>query len=193
MTGFMVIPYITIYMEANVGVSSDDIVLLYLVGGLATLVSARVIGVLADKRGKVWIYQRLNWVVWLPLFAITLLPNGAPLWLIAVVYVLLFVIVSGRMIPSSAIMASAANPKRRGTFMALSGASQSLGMALGAVAGGLLISRDANGLVVGYWLTAAAGFALALLSLAVLNKVSVHANTPSTTVVSPQFPGPESG
>jgi hypothetical protein len=66
-------------------------------------------------------------------------------------------------------------------------------MALGAVAGGLLISRDANGLVVGYWLTAAAGFALALLSLAVLNKVSVHANTPSTTVVSPQFPGPESG
>lgn len=173
--------------------SSDDIVLLYLVGGLATLVSARVIGVLADKRGKVWIYQRLNWVVWLPLFAITLLPNGAPLWLIAVVYVLFFVIVSGRMIPSSAIMASAANPKRRGTFMALSGASQSLGMALGAVAGGLLISRDANGLVVGYWLTAAAGFALALLSLAVLNKVSVHANTPSTTVVSPQFPGPESG
>ena len=77
--------------------------------------------------------------------------------------------------------------------MALSGASQSLGMALGAVAGGLLISRDANGLVVGYWLTAAAGFALALLSLAVLKKVSVHANTPSTTVVSPQFPGPESG
>ena len=193
MTGFMVIPYITIYMEANVGVSSDDIVLLYLVGGLATLVSARVIGVLADKRGKVWIYQRLNWVVWLPLFAITLLPNGAPLWLIAVVYVLFFVIVSGRMIPSSAIMASAANPKRRGTFMALSGASQSLGMALGAVAGGLLISRDANGLVVGYWLTATAGFALALLSLAVLKKVSVHANTPSATVVLPQFPGPESG
>ena len=193
MTGFMVIPYITIYMEANLGVSGDDIVLVYFVGGLATLVSARVIGVLADKRGKVWIYQRLNWVVWLPLFAITLLPNGAPLLLIAVVYVLFFVIVSGRMIPSSAIMASAANPKRRGTFMALSGASQSLGMALGAVAGGLLISRDANGLVVGYWLTAAAGFALALLSLAVLKKVSVHANTPSTTVVSPQFPGPESG
>jgi predicted MFS family arabinose efflux permease len=191
MTGFMVIPYITIYMEANVGVSSNDIVLLYLVGGLATLVSARVIGVLTDKRGKVWIYQRLNWLVWLPLFAITLLPNGSPLWLIAVVYVLFFVIVSGRMIPGSAIMVSAANPKRRGTFMALSGASQSLAMAFGAVAGGLLISRDANGLVVGYWLTAAAGFALALLSLAVLKKVSVHANTPLRTVVSPQFSGPE--
>ena len=183
MTGFMVIPYITIYVDTNVGIPSTDIPGLYLIGGLATLISARVIGVLADKRGKVWIYQRLNWAVWLPLFAMTLMPPGTPLWVVALVYVLFFVVVSGRMIPGSAIVASAANPKRRGTFMALSGASQSLAMALGAVLGGLLISRDANGLVVGYWLTALVGFGLAALSLWVLTKVRMHTNTPAPQVV----------
>ena len=180
MTGFMVIPYITIYVESNVGIPSTDIPGLYLIGGLATLISARVIGVLADKRGKVWIYQRLNWLVWIPLFAMTLMPKGTPLWAVAVVYVLFFVIVSGRMIPGSAIMASAANPKRRGTFMALSGASQSLAMALGAVLGGLLISRDANGMVVGYWHAAVAGLGLAALSLWVLKRVHMHTLSPES-------------
>jgi predicted MFS family arabinose efflux permease len=183
MTGFMVIPYITIYVETNVGIASTDIAGLYLVGGLATLVSARVIGVLADKRGKAWIYQRLNWVIALPLFAITLLPHGTPWSVVALVYVLFFVIVSGRMIPASAIMASAANPQRRGTFMALSGASQSMGMALGAVIGGMLISRDANGLVVGYWHTAAVSCVLAWASLWVLKKVTMHTSTPAPMAV----------
>jgi predicted MFS family arabinose efflux permease len=56
-------------------------------------------------------------------------------------------------------------------------------MALGAVLGGLLISRDANGLVVGYWLTALVGFGLAALSLWVLTKVRMHTSTPAPQVV----------
>ena len=64
--------------------------------------------------------------------------------------------------------------------MALSGASQSLAMALGAVLGGLLISRDANGMVVGYWQAAVVGIGLAALSLWVLKRVHMHIQNPGS-------------
>ena len=51
--GFTVIPYITIYMQANVGLRSDQIPLIYLCGGVFTLFSARLFGRMTDRRGKV--------------------------------------------------------------------------------------------------------------------------------------------
>ena len=155
-TGFMIIPYITIYLEANLRVPNTDIPLLYLAGGAATLISARWIGVLTDRLGKRLVYERLAMLVGIPLFVLTLMPPS-PLWVLTIVYVVFFVIVSGRMIPSMAMVTSAANPKRRGTFMAISGAVQSFAMGLAALVGGLLIGRSPDGMVTGYWLTALFG------------------------------------
>ena len=52
-TGFTVIPYITIYMQANAGVRADQIPLAYLCGGIATLFTARWFGRWTDRWGKV--------------------------------------------------------------------------------------------------------------------------------------------
>ena len=43
-SGFTVIPYITIYAVSNVGIAQTDIPIVYLVGGFATFISARLIG-----------------------------------------------------------------------------------------------------------------------------------------------------
>jgi predicted MFS family arabinose efflux permease len=50
--GFTIIPYITIFMQTNVGMHPEQIPLIYLCGGVATLVSARWFGRLADSLGK---------------------------------------------------------------------------------------------------------------------------------------------
>ena len=172
LTGFMIIPYITIYLETNLAVSNRDIPLLYLAGGAATLVSARWIGVLSDRLGKRYMYERLAALVGIPLFTLTLMPP-APFWVLTLVYVLFFVIVSGRMIPSMAVVSAAANPRRRGTFMAISGALQSFAMGLAALVGGLLIGRSADGQVTGYWITALLGTLASFASVWLIRRIQV--------------------
>ena len=49
-----------------------------------------------------------------------------------------------------AIIASAAQPKLRGTFMSLNGTVQSLAMGLATTLAGFLITLDASGRIVGY-------------------------------------------
>jgi len=52
LTGFSVIPYIALYFTMNVGVPDAYISLVYLFGGIASLLSSRYIGSLADRYGK---------------------------------------------------------------------------------------------------------------------------------------------
>jgi predicted MFS family arabinose efflux permease len=61
-----------------------------------------------------------------------------------------FVFVSGRNVPGMALISGAARPELRGSFLSLNGSVQSAAMGLAALVGGLLISRDPQGLVQGY-------------------------------------------
>ncbi len=171
--GFMVIPYITLYLQANVGVKAADVPLVYLCGGAATLVSARVFGRMTDALGKQRTFARLATVLCLPLLGLTLLPP-VPLWAVLVTTTTLFVVMSGRMIPGMAMVSSAANPALRGTFMALNASAQSLAMGLAALVSGALMSRDANGHITGYALAGLAGCGLSLASVWLSTRLVMH-------------------
>jgi predicted MFS family arabinose efflux permease len=175
--GFVVIPYITIYMRSNVGLSAQEIPYLYLAGGLCTLVTARWIGRLADTHGKAVVFRWLVWATPLPLLAVTHLPQVS-VWVALPINAALFVALSGRIIPAMAILTSAAQPQRRGTFMALNASVQSMSMGAAAFLGGLLISRDVQGQVVGYGLNAAVGCVALAMSLWLVNRVIMHQNLP---------------
>ena len=58
-SGFMVIPYLTIYSQVNVGLRADEIPYLYLFGGLATIFTSRWIGRMADRHGKLRVFRRV--------------------------------------------------------------------------------------------------------------------------------------
>lgn len=148
-SGFTVIPYITLYSVGNVGISLHDIPLVYLVGGAATLVTARLIGHFADARGKVKIYRWVAVVATVPLLVVTHI-GASPLWLWLCCTTTFFVLVSGRMIPAMAIITSAAQPRLRGTFMSLHATTQSLAMALATTLAGVLITQDSTGHITGY-------------------------------------------
>jgi predicted MFS family arabinose efflux permease len=61
------------------------------------------------------------------------------------------------MIPGMALVTGAAHPALRGTFMALNASVQSAAMGLASFLGGLIISRDAAGLVQNYWMSGLLG------------------------------------
>ncbi len=172
-SGFTVIPYITIYAVSNVGIAQTDIPIVYLVGGFATFISARLIGRWADRHGKVEIYRRVGLLAMVPLLVLTHV-GVLPLWGWLICSTSFFVLLSGRMIPAMAIIASAAQPKLRGTFMSLNGTVQSLAMGLATTLAGFLVNMDDSGRMVGYPLVGYVAVVANLAAIWCASRIVMH-------------------
>jgi len=170
---FMVIPYITIVLVGNVGVAQADIPLIYLCGGVASLLSARWIGRRADRHGKVRVYRVVAAGSILPLLLITHL-TAVPLGAVLVVTTLFFILVPGRMVPAMAIVTSAAQPALRGTFLAINAAVLQLASGIAAVVGGLIIATDAAGTITRYDWSGYLATAVTLLAIAAVGRVKMR-------------------
>jgi predicted MFS family arabinose efflux permease len=176
-SGFSVIPYITIYITSNVNIRLEDIPLIYLFGGCATFFTSRLIGRLADRHGKIRVYRIVAFASLLPLLVITNL-WPVPLWLLIVWSTVFFILVPGRMVPAMAVVTSAAQPRLRGTFLSMNGAVQQLASGIASWLGGVMIAADASGRVVGYnhvgWLAAVA----TVLAIAFVGRIDMHTGAP---------------
>lgn len=172
-SGFTVIPYITVYAVNNVGIAQLDIPFVYLFGGSATFISARLIGHWADKHGKVEIYRWVALLATLPLLVVTH-AGVLPLWVWVIYTTAFFVFTSGRMIPAMAIIASSAQPKLRGTFMSLNGTVQSLAMGLATTLAGFLTTIDSSGRIVGFPLVGYVAVAANLLAVWFVSRIVMH-------------------
>ena len=172
-SGFTVIPYITVYAVGNVGIMQQQIPLIYLAGGMATLVTARLIGHWADLKGKIRIYRLIGVGALVPLFVVTHI-GASPLWLWLVSTTAFFVLVSGRMIPAMAIITSAAQPKLRGTFMSLNATVQSFAMGLATTLAGFIITQDNAGQIVDYGLVGYVAIAGNVLAMIFVVRIVMH-------------------
>ena len=171
--GFSIIPYITIYMQTNAGLSASDIPLVYLAGGAATLFSAQIIGKLSDRIGKLKMLQIIASLAIIPMALITQ-TEGMGMTAILVITTCFFVFVSGRMIPGMAMVSAAANPKNRGTFMTLNSSMQSAAMGLAALVGGHLITRSPEGLIQNYWLCSLVAIVFNVIALLIARQVRMY-------------------
>ncbi len=172
-SGFTVIPYITLYAVHNIGITQQQIPLIYLVGGAATLVTARLIGRFADLHGKVKVYRLVAVTASLPLLLITQI-TAAPLWLWLAYTTVFFVLVSGRMIPGMAIITSAAQPKLRGTFMSLNATVQSLAMASASTLAGFIITQNSEGQIVHYEIVGYVALLANALAIWFVSRIVMH-------------------
>jgi predicted MFS family arabinose efflux permease len=171
--GFTVIPFITIYATANVGIRQEDIPYMYLAGGCATFFTARWIGRLADRHGKLRVYRFVALGALVPLFVQTHLPP-VPLWAMIACSTVFFIFVPGRMVPAMAIMTSAVEPRLRGTFLALNGTVQNLGCGIATYIGGLMMTQDAAGKMVGYGNVGLLAMGATLATLWLVGHIRLH-------------------
>ena len=172
--GFTTVPYLAMNLQFSVGLRADQLPYVYLFGGVATIVTARLFGKLSDSWGKV-ATLRLLAIGSIPvMFAVTLLPAGAALWIVFATTTLLMIVMSGRMIPGMAIATSAAHPALRGTFMSLNSAVQSAGMGVAAFVGGSLISRNSQGQLQNYWTTALVGSIATLIAIWLVGRLDLR-------------------
>ena len=141
---FAVIPYISSYLVANVGVERSELKWIFIVGGLCTLVSSPIIGRLADRFGKLRVYRIMAPMSAVMMLVITTLPKAGLLVAIAAVSGLM-ISNSGRMVCAMAMITGAVEPRRRGGFMTANSSLQHMATGVGAYVGGLIIVEASDG------------------------------------------------
>jgi predicted MFS family arabinose efflux permease len=158
---FTVIPFMSPYLVANVGLEEKQLFLVYLTGGILTIFSGPMVGRWADRLGRRKVYT----VVTLVASAVLLVLTHAPRLTLGPALVLagfFFVFASGRFVPGQAITSLAVAAPQRGAFMSLSACVRDLVSGVVTSLGGLIVSRPSpTGPLQGYhwlgWIAAGCG------------------------------------
>lgn len=144
LAAFTVIPFIGAYLNANVGIPSEKLYLVYLCGGACTFFTSQFFGRLSDRYGKLKVFRVLALASILPIILITNLQT-VPL-LVAIASTTIFmVLVSGRFVPAMALITGSVEPNRRGAYMSFSTSIQHMGSGLSSYMGGLILVAGPDG------------------------------------------------
>jgi MFS transporter, DHA1 family, inner membrane transport protein len=138
-SSFLLGPYLPTFLEANVGVRQTELKFVYLFGGLATLATMTIFGRLADRFGKLPVFQILMVASLCPILVVTNLPGGLGLPLVLTITTLFMVVTSGRWVPAMALVTASSAPAYRGSFMSLNSAVQQFAAGLATSIGGFLL------------------------------------------------------
>ena len=167
---FSVIPYIAAYMVTNVGFTEGELAYIYLLGGAATILTSPLIGRLSDKMGNSFMYTLLAAISIIPLYWITHL-EGAGMILALFINTLLFIFISGRMIPSMTIITSAIQPQNRGSFMSISTSVRMLAAGFSSYIAGVIVVQDASGKLLNYEWVGYLAIATTLISIVIGRRI----------------------
>jgi len=170
---FTVIPFISPSYVSNVGMAESDLPLVYLFGGLCSIVASPMAGRLSDRIGKPKVFIISALVSLIPIVMTTQL-GLSPLWIPLAVSCFLFIAMSGRMVPAMAMVSATASPAYRGSFMSISASMQQFGAAAASYVAGLIVTEGADGRLMHYDLVGyiAVAFSLACIPLALRLRVS---------------------
>ena len=138
---FLIVPFINPYMEFNVGFTRNQIPLIYVAGGVATLISAPIFGRLADKYGKLKIMVITIFLTLPFIYLITNMPR-IPFYFVLVATAIWFVVSNGRSIAAQAMISNVIEPQYRGSFMSLNSSFQQLFVGSASFIAGLIVTND---------------------------------------------------
>lgn len=164
---FGIVPFISPYMVANVGISQKELPLIYFFGGAATIFTAPLVGKISDKIGKPKVFFFFGILALIPAYFITNL--GA----VGLVYALVlttsfFIVTNGRFVPAMALTSNIVPPQKRGTFMSINSSLMQLASGAASLLAGKIVVEAKDGSLqnyhyVGYISIAASIFALFML------------------------------
>ncbi len=141
---FAVFPMLNPYLVNNVGLAEKQLPWVYVAGGALTLLTAPIVGRLADQYGKLPVYCAIAPGSAFLMLVITHLPP-APIQLVVMIFGGLMMCNVGRMIAAMAMVTSSVEPRRRGAFLSVNSSVQHVASGIGAYFGGAIVTQTAKG------------------------------------------------
>jgi MFS transporter, DHA1 family, inner membrane transport protein len=138
---FIIIPLFNPFLVYNVGVPQDSTPLVYFFGGLSSIITAQIIGKLADKYGKRQVFVV---AATLSLFFSIIITNLPKLetFIVLIIFSCWFCTATGRTVPGQAMITQSVAAQTRGSFMSLNSCMQSLGTGLATLISGWVTYSD---------------------------------------------------
>jgi MFS transporter, DHA1 family, inner membrane transport protein len=171
MAHFSIIPNITDYFVNNLGFKmKEQLVWMYVLGGVLSTFSSPLWGKLADKHGRTKVYIILSLLAIAPILLISNF-TGSTLLQLLPVSAMFFIFSGGRMVPASAIVTSTVPPRLRGGFMSLNAAVQQLAIGIASIGTGMIITNDAAKRLHNYEIVGYIGIAFTIIAIIVGSKV----------------------
>jgi DHA1 family inner membrane transport protein len=169
---FSIIPFISPYLVSSAGLSETNLPLLYLFGGIATMLASPLVGKYADKYGRAKVFSYAALFSTIPLFIITSLPVS-PAYITLSITTLFFIAVTGRIIPAMAMISATAPAHQRGSFMSISSSVQQLSAGIAAFTSGLIVEKASDGTIKHYEIVGYIAVFFTLCSVYIAQKVKV--------------------
>lgn len=144
---FLLVPNIAGYLTGNLGYPREGLGGLYMMGGVASYVVARVVGVMADRYGAVWTAS--IGVVLLVSVSWAGFGWARPLLPVPVVFVLFMVAMTFRNMSMGAQASRVPGPQERARFASVQSVVQHLASSLAAGLSSALLTTDASGRLLG--------------------------------------------
>jgi predicted MFS family arabinose efflux permease len=167
--GFMLMPFMSVFMVHNLGLPIEKLPLVYLITGAFSILAGPLIGRASDAYGTLRVFG-FGCAVTIVMVVIYTHLHSIPLWVLIGVIVLLQVGIFSRMISSSALMSALPKPADRGSYMSISSSLQQVSGGMAAVVAGLIVVQTpAGGLLhfdtLGYVLVCTTLVSLAMMYL----------------------------
>jgi len=128
----------------NVGISIDQLSVVYLITGLVSAIMGPVIGRASDTFGKFRVFA-FGCVATIAMVLIYTRLSNVSLWTLITISALLQIGIFSRMISSSALMSALPKPADRGAYMSISSSLQQMSGGLAAMAGGMVVKQLGDG------------------------------------------------
>lgn len=135
--------YLPTWLERELGASPGQIAMMFLVGGIANVITGPQAGKLSDRIGRKGII--LLACIGLSIVMLLMVPLVTNLVVAYVLFFFTMILVAMRVSPFSALLTALVKDERRGSLMSLTVALGQVGFALGGAIAGPLFAN------VGYW------------------------------------------
>lgn len=141
--GFMMMPFASVFLVNNIHIHHDDLPIIFLCTGIASIVIMPIVGRLSDKVNKFSLFVAGSALAMAMVLVYTnLVP--VPLWAIILLNMVMFVGIMSRMVPAMSLVTSIPAMSDRGAFMSINSSLQQMAGGIAAIVAGAIVVQPAK-------------------------------------------------
>ncbi|MGE0589675.1 MAG: MFS transporter [Cyclobacteriaceae bacterium] len=179
--GYMLMPFGSAFSIHNLGLTLEQLPVLYGITGVTSIAFGPLIGKWSDKIGKYKIFVA-GTLLSMTVVAIYTHFGITPLWIVVGMSMIMFIGISSRMISASALMTGIPEAQDRGAFMSISSSIQQISGGVAAAVAGMIVVQVDNGPLQRYDLLGFVVIATMLISILLMYFINKEVEKPKSNI-----------